>query len=264
MSTPVLVMTDGSTVNLEQFPEDILHPTWLLVRRQAKDDSMKKLIVISALFALMMSGCTDHAAVSKAKEDADDAKAALAKAEAELAKIASAKAEEDLAKEKAEKDIHVRLQLHLDATQTAGGNSKKAPRSLAEDAKLLADSVWSVPGEPVLPRRHWSSDEAVVMTDGKKESMAQLTIAFVADKDKASGMAWPGMSYAAGAKSTSTLFELIEIDGKRFLKMSYLDPKKTREFRYVLDGDTLTLYQVPSEPEWPTASVPIHFKLAKE
>jgi hypothetical protein len=122
---------------------------------------------------------------------------------------------------------------------------KKQPRSLADDAIILEQSMW-MSGEVTVTSL---PPLAGVLDDGKKKARGKLLIQFAPDKGKASGRLSTefhvGKAIAPGPNDRLK-FELMEKDGKRFIKMLELvkgekEPKLRATVEYSLKAGELTL-----------------------
>jgi len=134
----------------------------------------------------------------------------------------------------------------LFAGPVAAGDKKPTPRSLAEEAQLLAG-------------KRWVSEEQEHLPSAKKadDPKYDLTIKFEPDQGKPSGKAWVGLTGPGGSVASEYKFELIEghVSGapafnsrgiKVFNIAEFNGKPNTREplvLYYSLDGDKLTTHE---------------------
>jgi hypothetical protein len=145
------------------------------------------------------------------------------------------------------------LGMLLCVRSTPAGEKKDAPRTLAEDAKLLAEQN----------EGQWASEGTFSLTIDKKEEKVKLTIRFVRKDAKPSGTAEVGLFLQKKKEGTWAAeggykFELIESEGKRAIKLTPPGKGKPRLLRYSLVKDRLTINVPLGWVDAPT--VPIQFK----
>jgi hypothetical protein len=156
----------------------------------------------------------------------------------------------------------------LFARSTAAGDKEPAPRSLAEDAQLLAEKGG----------KRWISQEKVTRIRDGVEQKFTLVIRLEPENGKPSGKVVLGVHVelkggsGAGFDVTES-FELVEKYGRRIIKVTSKPAVDgagkpiTREPRllyYSIDGDTLTIREI-YESAWVsmTTEKTTHFRAEK-
>ncbi|MBA4192196.1 MAG: hypothetical protein C0467_29845 [Planctomycetaceae bacterium] len=118
---------------------------------------------------------------------------------------------------------------------SAWGEEKKAPatRTLQADAKLLA-SV-----------KEWAAEDVPAVVDGKKVKV-NFSLYFMAKEGKSGG----DITLSTGSDSFDVSFELVELNGKRFIKVPPIEFLKNPGFmlEYTVEADKITVKK--SKASW--------------
>jgi hypothetical protein len=123
--------------------------------------------------------------------------------------------------------------IYLPTLSVAG--DKKEQRSLVADAAYLAQKGG---------KNDWVSKEISVSTDdGKKKTSGNLLMVFSPSKDKPTGtIIWGVIIPDKSAVSVTRKFDLVEKDGKRYIKIIDMKEEKVvATLEYVIKSDELTI-----------------------